>query len=427
LPFIQVNTNAQDFSVVELSLEEAVNLAMEYNLNLRKARIDLAASGYSESKLWAEIFPSISASARTAYSTALFSDSALFNNPGFSYGIGLGVNLTLNAGIPHSMRSIRLAHQANILRYEDASNQLAIQVTRKYFSLIAEKNNLLHLEEILNLTERQYERNQVSFRNGLIRELTLIQSRVAFFNARYTLSIANTAYANSIAEFIAMLGIGRDIDLALLGEINIVMISADAETLINQYLPDRPDIIRNKQEIERLSNAQNQLFMQSRAPSVNLSVDWNSSNFSPFSDSLRAEARLSMPIDPFIPGTSRSQALLRADDSIEKAMLDLLMTEQSAKTQIRSLTSLLHNLWDSIEIARLSLEVAQRNYELTEEGFRSGTVESLVLEDARNNMAGARQRLLQSELSYFNMMLDLSAALNINWNNLIQRYGVTNE
>jgi outer membrane protein TolC len=49
------------------------------------------------------------------------------------------------------------------------------------------------------------------------------------------------------------------------------------------------------------------------------------------------------------------------------------------------------------------------------------------LGDARNNMANARQRLMQAELSYFNMILDLSAALNIDWNFLIQTYGVLSE
>jgi outer membrane protein TolC len=100
------------------------------------------------------------------------------------------------------------------------------------------------------------------------------------------------------------------------------------------------------------------------------------------------------------------------------------MAEDAAKMQIRSLSILLRNSWDSILIARLSFTAAQRSYQLTEQGFLSGTVESLTLQDVRNNMANARQRLLQTELSYFNMILDLSAALNVDWKNLIQTYGV---
>jgi len=88
---------------------------------------------------------------------------------------------------------------------------------------------------------------------------------------------------------------------------------------------------------------------------------------------------------------------------------------------------LLYGTWDSILIARLSLDAAQRTYQLTDQGHQSGTVEALTLADVRNNMANARQRLLQTELSYFNMILDLSAALNINWKDVIKTFGVSGE
>ena len=409
-----------------MGLEDAVNKALEYNLSLKKSQIDLAASGYSEKNLWSEIFPSISASASAGYRNNLFSDIPL-NNSGYNYSVGFGVTLGLNAGIPYTMRNIKLAHQGNILKYEDAKNQLSIQITKLFYSLTAEKNNLLLLEEIFNLAQRQYTRSEVSFRNGLVGELSLTQSSLALENAKYNLNTARTAHKNNISDFLAMLGMPFDEEINLSGEITIVKIDADAEALINDYLPKRPDIIRANQEIERLTLAQRQTLLQAKAPSLNLSLDWGSSNFDPFSDTLSATARVNIPIDPWIPGTAKAQNVLRANDSIEKAKLDLSSAENSAKTQIRSLCALLRNSWDSVLIARLSLTSAQRSYQLTEQGFNNGIVELLTLQDARNNMANARQRLLQTEISYFNMILDLSSALNIDWKNLIQNFGVSSE
>jgi multidrug efflux system outer membrane protein len=417
---------AQDQGLTELSLEEAVSLALEYNLNLQKERIDLEASGYSEKNLWSEIFPTINASVSAGYLNPIFTGSPSFGS-GFSYSAGFEVILSLNVGIPYAMRSIRLAHQGSILRYEDARNQLSIQITKKYYALVAEKNNLALLEEVLNLAQRQYTRSEVSFRNGLTGELSLMQSRLAVENARYNLISSSTAYANSMAEFLAMLGMSSDSRITLLGEINIVRINADPEFLIREHLPRRPDILRSSQEIERLRNAQLQTTMQNRAPSLRLSMDWNISTFDPLADRLNARANLSIPIDPWIPGTQRNQTVRRTEDAVEKARLDLAIIEDSAKNQIRSLASLLRNSWDSITIARLGFSTAQRSYQLTEQGFLNGTVEALVLEDARNNMANARQRLLQSELAYFNMILDLCAAVNIDWKDLIQTFGEPNE
>jgi len=441
LPVFQLNASAQQVTQFpapqaaqspasslngnDINLEKAISLAIESSLNLKKTGIDLAASGYSEKKLWAEIFPSINATASIGYRNTLFSNIDL-SGSGLNYSAGFGISLGLNGGIPYSIKSIKLAHQGNILKYEDARNQLSIQITKKFFSLIAEKNSLTLLEEILGLAQRQHERDQISFKNGLVRELVVIQSKLSVENARYNLSTTATSYANNMREFSAMLGL-PDPDITLNGEVKIVRISADSNLLIDNYLSGRPDIARTRQEIERLEYARKQSVLSGRAPSLNLSMDWNINGFDPYSDTFSGSARLSIPVDAFIPGTQKNQSSARANDSVEKAKLDLTITEDSAKTQIRSLTALLHNSWDSIGIARLSLEAAQRSYDLTDQGFRSGTVESLALEDARNNMANAKQRLLQTELSYFNMILDLSSALNLDWKKLIDDYGVTSE
>jgi len=431
LPLLQQRAAAENLgepqagAITQISLDSAVKLALDNNLGLKKSEIDLGASGYSERNLWAEIFPSINANASVGYINSLFTEKT--PDKTLDYSVGLGVRLDLNAGIPYLLKSIQLAHQSNLLRYEDAKNQLSIQITKKFYTLIAEKNNLSLLEEVLNLAGKQHERDQVSFRNGLVRELAVIQSKLALENARYNLSAANTAYANSMGEFLAMLGMATDAKINLLGDINIQQIEADAESLIRKHLSQRPDIASALREIERLEYAGKQSALSNRAPSLNLSFNWSSKAFDPFADSMSAAATLNIPIDSWIPGTTKSQTVSRAKDSVEKARLDLKMTEDAAKNQIRSLASLLHNSWDSIVIARLSLDAAQRSYELTEQGFNNGIVESLALEDARNNMANARQRLLQAELSYFNMILDLSAALNVDWKNLIQTFGVSSE
>ena len=410
-----------------MTLDQAVSLALEYDLPLRKIEIDLGASGYSERNLWSLIFPSISANASVGYSGNLFSSAPARGDSGLNYNVRLGITFALNAGIPYAMRSIRLAHQGNILRYDDARNQLSIQVTKGFYSLVAEKNNLQLLEEILSLAQRQYTRSQTLYRNGLIGEHSLIQSSLDVENARFNLSTAGITHENNIADFLSMLGMPPDDNVTLSGEINIVRIEADAEMLISEHLPRRPDIVRGMQEIERLQNERMRIIMSDRAPSLSLSAEWGSSSFNPFVDSFSARATLSIPISPWIPGTSSSQTISRASDSIEKARLDLEITETSARTQIRSLSARLRNSWESIRIARLSLEAAQRSYQLTEQGFMNGTVEALTLQNARNNMASSRQNLLRAELSYFNMILDLSAAVNVDWKHFIQTFGVPGE
>ena len=405
---------------IVLTLDSAIERALKNSLNLKKNLTSLASAEYSAKRLWAEVFPAISASASSGYSSALFSgDGFTLNKQGQSFSAGLGISLSLNAGIPYVMKNIRLAYQTRLLNYEDARGQLVIQITKNFYSLIASHNNLAYLADLLRLAEQQHEKNRIAFNNGLMGELALRQSQLGLENARYNLSAARSAHTTGMGDFLALLGMEPGANVTLEGQTNIVKIEVDAAALIREHLPGRPDIVSRRQEIERLENAGKQTALAARAPSLRLSAEWNSRNFSPFADTLSGSAALSIPVDPWIPGTKTAQSIRGAQSAVEMAKLDLQIAEDAAIAQIHSLAANLRNSWDSIEIARLSLDVAQRGYELTEQGFRGGAVESLTLEDARNNLGNARQRLLQSELAYLTMTLDLAAALNINWKELL--------
>ena len=412
---------------LRLTLDDAARRARENNLNLKKSLIDLASAEYQAKRLWAEIFPTISASTSARYESALFSGSGFeIDKKGGTLSAGLGISLGLNAGTPYAVKNIRLAYQGKLLSYEDACKQLEIQVTKDFYSLIAERENLNLLEETMKLAGQQLDKNQLGFKNGVVSELPLIQSRLALENARYNLSVARSAFNNRMAEFLASLGIGQGTEtgieskIVLEGKIEIPRFELEAEALINQHLSRRPDIVSRRNEIERMENLYRQTALSGRAPSLRLQADWESRKFDPFTDKLGGTASVSIPIDPWVPGTKGAQSIRNAKQAIEKAKLDLKIAEDAAAIQIRSLAANLRNSWDSIEIARLSLQAAQRSYELSEQGFRNGTIESLKLEDARNNLADARQRLLRSELACQIMILDLSAALNINWKELVK-------
>jgi outer membrane protein TolC len=75
-----------------------------------------------------------------------------FDDPGgFGYTASLGLSLRLNPSLPQAMRIIDLSYRSQLLNYENARRQLEIQVIKTFFGLVAEKQNLTHLEEIRTL------------------------------------------------------------------------------------------------------------------------------------------------------------------------------------------------------------------------------------------------------------------------------------
>jgi outer membrane protein TolC len=408
-----------------------VELALEQSLDLQKEFIDLKTAGVKASNLWAGIFPSISAGGGLSYDA-----SPLFTGPGFQadgsrlgYSVSLGLSLRLAPSLPSSMKLLTLAYRTALLDYETGRRLLGIQTAKTFYALIAEKRNLANLENTRAQAARQAEKNKIAFDNGLVSQVVFLQSSLAVENARLDLSVAETLYASRLRDFLALLGLDGETGIEMEGEIAIERLELDAARLIAEYLVKRPDIVSSRQTVERLELAYKEAALNARAPSLSLSARWGGSgnggmSAGKFSDSLSAGVSVDIPLTGWIPGTGGqggSQAVRDAKAAVEKAKLDLKNAENQGRAEIQSLAENLRNSWTSVEIARLQVGLAERSYELAEQGFKSGVTESLVLENARNSLSAARQRLLEVELSYMNMTLDLAGALNLDWRELGKR------
>lgn len=400
-----------------LSLSAALERSVEQSMSLAKSTLDLNTAKIAADNLWAQIFPGISAGGSLGYGTS-FSSPRSENEP--SFGLQTSITFSLNPGLKSSMKIITLAYQSAILNYESSKKQLELSTAKTYYGLLVEQKNLSVLKEKLSQTERQLEQTRIRFQNGFTSELDLQRSRLAVESSRFDLSRSELLASDNLRSFLSLLDYDEKAVFALENIFVIQKIELDADALLSRYLQSRPDMIRARQNIEKLELQRTQKIMQSRAPSLSLSSRWSGtpSMSKPFSDSLSMSAGISIPLDSWIPASKDAQAIGSANTELEKAKIDLKESEKNARISIRTMVNNLSNSWRSIEIARLRVDLAGRAYQMARLGFENGSEEYLALETARNDLTTARQQLLNEELSYKNTSLDLAAALNISINDL---------
>ena len=402
---------------LSLTLDMAVEQAVERSLSLQISAIDLGSARREAANLWAQFLPSLSVGGGVSYNTGILSKTGSAGQ-GLGYSLNFSASLRLNERLFTTMNQIKLLYQSRLFSYEQARQQIEIQTARSYYSLLAERANLFILEDVLRLAELEREKNRISFENGYIGQLAYLQSQLSAESAKLSLNRARTAYEAAMGEFLLFLGFDQDIQAELTGEMEVSPVEADPEALIREYLPKRADIVTQRQRIAQAENTRTQTFLSSRGPSINLSASYSGSYSPAITDNLSGSIDVAIPLDGWVPGSLKDQALRSARAEVEKAQVELKSIENTARANIRSLCANLRNSWAGIEISRLRVEIAERTYELTEIGFQNGTVELLALEDARNNMAEARQQLLSDELTYKTTTLDLAEALNVDWRTL---------
>jgi multidrug efflux system outer membrane protein len=408
---------------ITLTLDDVINRAVTESSDLQQTLIDIETAHMQAKNNWAQFLPGIRAGAGLNYSDNLFTENTSPSNQNpLRFSTSLNLSLDLNGGIPYLMKNNNLAHQSQLLNYENLRRQLEAEVAKIFYNLIAEKENLSFLEDVKNLSEQQYRKDQAAFRNGLINQLALVRSQLSAESAKLDLLQAQSQYDINKNNFLMILGYDQNVDVTLIGSFDISQLHLNSEMLVTEYLYKRPDIVNQRNRIEMLENTRKQTSIHAKAPSLNLSAGWNGGAAfdDDFSDSVNAGVSVSIPIDSWIPGSDANQRIQSASGETEKAKLELQNIEEVAADQIRSLTANLNNSWESIIIAQRKIEIAELTYTLTEQGFQNGTVEFIDLETARKDLLQARQELLMEETSYKNMIFDLASALNVTWQNLME-------
>jgi outer membrane protein TolC len=392
-----------------LTLDQACELALKNNIDLQQEAINLELDRISAKSLWAQVFPSISAGGGMSY-TIPVKDDVQRSDP--SYTATFRVSLGLNAGLPYTMKAISLAYKSGLLNFEQARRHLVLETAKSFYDLLAQKDNLQVLEGAMRLAAEQLERDRIARQNGYVGELTYLSSSLSAEQAKLDYNRALSEYHNGLGNFLAALGMEQS-DISLKGAIEIAEMSLDPEVLIQTYLPRRPDLMFQYNEIERLKNARNAAVLAAKAPTVDLSASWGAVYPDGFNDVVSAGISVTIPVNPWIPRTIQNQALRVPGAAYERALLELQNVERNARQEIRNYTESIRNTWAEVEIARQRVRYAERAYELAEQAYRTGSMNFLDYETMRNNLTQSRQKLLQSELAYKILVLDLASSLDM--------------
>jgi outer membrane protein TolC len=411
---VSVAENAEAATV--LDVEQAVELALKANAALQKEAIDLELDRIAAKSLWARIFPSISASAGVNYIIPLKSDIAK-TDP--SYSGTLRVSLTLGAGLPLTMRNLSLSYRKGLLDYHSVRRQLVLATQKSFYYLLASEQNLSVLENSMRLALDQLERDRVSRQNGYIGELDFMSASLSAETARLNYTRGQAAYAAALADFLLAIGFDSTAESdrtklpKLQGSIEVEVCPLDRDELIRTRLTSRPDLAAQRIEVERLKNARTESFLSAKSPSLSFSLSSGAVYPDGLNDTMSAGITLSIPIDAWIPRSLSDQRVSQARADYEKAALDLVDLEKRARNDIETRVLNLETAWKEVEIAVLQSRYAQRAYELSEQGYRRGTLNFLDFETARNKLTSTRQQFLESSLNYKLQILDLCAALDM--------------
>jgi len=432
-----------------LTIEKAIQLLHANNMDIKAKTFDLKIAEREKRNVWNAFLPTLGVSAGSTLmmnpgytdSTTIFDytkplsptnpltidEPAGPNDARMGFNVGVNAQLMMNTALGPGIKNYRLKYEAGEISYEMAVKGLEMNTKIQFYSLLNMEEQIKIMAKGIDLAEKRYLQVQENYRNGLIPELDVLRTQVAYESQKPGLSNMETQYENMLMGFKVMLGIDRNQEVDLEGSLDIDTHSFDGDDLIGKYLGQSLSLKALHKNLEVLENTKLMTALYARTPTLMLGYDLNAASFNPWASEYKQETDswttaddfgtitlgLSFNLDSFIPGSKKSVEINNMKDQISQLKLSIEQSALQAEVDVLNTLSKLENSIEQLEANRLNVELARKAYEMTSEAYNLGTKELLDVESAQNDLLSAEAKVLGEQFNYLSGLLNLEYTLNI--------------
>lgn len=418
-----------------ITIEEAVDLAMENNIQLSSQAVDVRMKKADADFAWNVFIPSVQATGTMARSNTVsnpmgslmktlnpfYKEPELVEKDHWTAMGGLTISLNLNAALLEGLRATRQGYEAGLLTLEQARRQTAQNVKKSFYGILVQEESLKLARSKLASSEERLRQTGVNYKNGLVPELAYLQTQLAVETQKPAIQEAELNLAQQKSMFAFLLNLPAGTELELSGEIRPTLVQHNADDLVSKHLGSRLDLAILSKNIEMLETQKRATILQIYTPSLALSQ-----SFSPrisaiddpwlekdsWSDSGAFSLTLAWNLTNMLPFSQTARGIADIDDNRVKLEQSMLQASYAAELEIRNLVRKLDKSRAAIAAMEMNVSIAEKAWKLSEAGYRAGTIEYLDLKDAENSLMQARLGVLAEKFTYLSTSLDLETAVN---------------
>ena len=396
--------------VMDLSLPEAYQLALESNHDIRSAAEGVEQGNLLQKQANTVLYPQLTATA--GYSMIGYEDGT--ETDGGRWGIDLnqtvynggrvwvakrGAEYTLNA----ALRGVEFARQSVLM------------------DLIARSNELLSAEDLLKVSEKRVERVQEQLRQAQARvdlgdmpRTSVLTAQVALSSVQLESVEAQKGVALARTRLSNLIGLDGQVRVQIPEFVRLYdeMILSD---LLKQAMKDRPDLAQSR-ELVRISEEQAELTRRNGHPDVDITGSYTQYSDD---DTFAPESQVGINLTwPFFQGGLVKLQTEESLSRVRQAQEDYGSQVDAASLEVEEVWLSLRTLQVQEQLVADNLDTAKENHRLAKARFNLGAASSLEVLDAEEDLAEAENlevnhkyntRTARAALLYSIGTLDLSA------------------
>lgn len=433
---------ATSLSALDLSVQEAVDLAVKGNLQLASAQIDVDTAARQAANSWNSLFPTINANAgftrqnensgAKSMETMVGILKPIFDvlhipvpdigssDPEFMYSTGISFQEAFNPAMLTNIRIAKEKYSNGLLTYQQTADSIAVNIKKIYYAIVLQEQAL----EIQKATSAaQYDRYiqaKTDFENGYVPELYVLQAQVTYSNSVPQINSAQAQVEAAKRQLAMLLNLPIDTELVLTDSIETAFVNVDEQELLS-LVQGRYDVMALEGQIKLLNLQEKALKQSIFIPNIALSYSvqmtlpdlesdfWTRSNWM---DNGSFSATVAWNLSNMLPWSSSMQSLRDLQDAKKKLELSRTLLAEKAGIEILGLADKLEQSRNELENTKGTIELASKSFDMTQKAFENGSTGALELRDAENQLNQARLAELSSRYNYLTALIDLEFAVN---------------
>lgn len=416
------NTQASSDSV-QVTLQEAIDIALENNFQLKVAENNLALSEFNEKSEKADFFPSFSASFSASQSTG----------PGFVPGSSRFINQTsrgisgnLSSSLPlfngfeniNSLRSSQYDTRSQQENKQRVRESIIFNTASNFLQVVLNRELLQIARETLEASEKTLEQVQAQVDVGSRPTVDLYNQEATVASNELQVTNQENALNISRLQLIRQLQVDplNTYDFVI-PEINVEDMTPtnyNLEQLVATALENRSDLKSEKYSIESIEyqlKATKASLYPSLSLNANLSTDYSDQSTFPgtddqipfndqfFDQNIRRSFSLSLQI-PIFNNLNIRNNVQAQEINYDNARLRLEDTRLQVVQEVNQAYNDYVAVVKRLESTEKALRAARRSYETQQERYNVGAGTLIELSDANSQFVEARSNRAQAELNF---------------------------
>ncbi len=312
------------------------------------------------------------------------------------------------------------------LNYQNASLEYAIQrltlektITSQFFDVYLAQLNLDIAKDELENTSKNFEIVKNKVEAGLLAQEELYQAELNFANAQLSLQDSELALTNAEESFKREIGMNLDQQIQLSTDLEAIPVVVDLEKAIEYALKSRMELQQRQINIEKSffelerTKAQNEFRADLQ---LTLGIFGDDEQFGKIYNMPTNNPSIGISFNIPIFDWGEREARIRAQEvSMRSQRLDLAEDRKQIRMDIRRSYRNIQTQMPRIEIAKKSVENAQRTYEINLERYINGDLSGIDLNQFQNQLSTKKIDYARALINYKTQLLDLKILTLFDW------------